>query len=90
MDGTLSYTCPSGFTLVLRDLDTYSNELLETSVHLIGSEGQTIWYNGFAAGGNPQYAGWRGRQVLTTGEDVTITASGGVDVTLGGYLLVLP
>ena len=82
--------CADGYVMVLRDLDVFYNGLLEASVHMEGSVGQTIYYNGFAAGGNPQYASWRGRQVLNAGESVTIVCDQAQDVSLSGYLLTTP
>lgn len=90
LNGSLPYTVPGDVRAVLRDLDAYYNGLVEASIHLEGSLGQTIWYNGFSAGGNPQYASWRGRQVLDPGDTLTVTTDQAIDVTISGYLLSLP
>lgn len=84
------FTCPTGFVTVLRDLDTFYAGLLVATARLIGSEGQTIWANAFAGGSEPEYASWRGRQVLIAGETVSLDSSGATDMTLSGYLLTTP
>lgn len=75
---------------MLRDLDCYYGGILSASVYLIGNQGQTIWYNGFAANGGGQYASWRGRQVLNAGDGFQLNATEPTDVTLSGYQLTTP
>lgn len=86
----VTFTCPTGFVAVLRDLDTFYAGLLVATARLIGSEGQTIWANAFAGGSEPEYASWRGRQVLEVGETCSLDSSGATDMTLSGYLLTTP
>lgn len=88
LNGTHSANPPSGFVWVVRDIDAFYNGLVVSSIHVIGDNLQTFWYNGFAAGGNPQYASFRGRQVLKTLLRVTTDQS--QDVTISGYQLSLP
>lgn len=81
---------PAGFRWILRDLDVTYSGLLVSSVRLIGPLGQTIWLNAFAGLSQPEYASWRGRQVVDFPDSVTLTASQPSDVTLSGYQLTLP
>ena len=90
LDGVAGFTVPPGVVWVLRDLDAYYNGFTVASIHLLGSTMQTIWYNGFGGGGNPQYASWRGRQVLNPGEGFQLTTDQAIDVTVSGYVLTLP
>lgn len=90
LSGSQSYPCPFGYRLVLRDLDAWYVGLFDNTVHLVGSSGQAIWGNGFTGGGTLNYASWRGRQIIEYGESFSVNASQPTDVTVSGYLLLLP
>lgn len=90
LDGSSSYTCPVGFVMVLRDLDVYYSNLEPGSVEMIGSESQVIWQNTMSGADVQSYASWRGRQVFTGGESVSLVTEHPTDVTLSGYLLTTP
>jgi hypothetical protein len=89
---TLTFTVPSGYTAIVRDIDLYSSPTLSNAeIYISGSSGQTFFYASVAATtkDSPQ---WRGRQVLYAGETMTIYngASESWDVTISGYLLANP
>jgi len=91
--GTISYTVPAGYILILRDLDVYCHATGVDHVLLIGAAGQAIWHQEFDAT-TTFYGSWRGRQVLYETETVQIAANMSIldsaDVTLSGYLLTAP
>lgn len=81
---------PSGTIWIVRDLDATYSGLLVASIRLLGSLGETVWLNAFAGGDQPQYASFRGRQVIPEGETFSISTSGACDVRISGYELTLP
>lgn len=87
--GYETYTVPSGYRAVIRDLNAY-NGGGATTTHLVlhGSAGQALllFTSALAAG---DYF-WVGRQVYYAGEDISVQTDGAWDVTLSGYLLTLP
>jgi hypothetical protein len=90
LNGSSSYVVPAGFKAVLRDLDVYNGAGGTASVFLQGALGQAIWVHRWALGDGASPQDWHGRQVLETGESVTIRTDVPMDVTLSGYLLSLP
>lgn len=90
LDGSAAFTVPEGFVWVLRDLDAWYVGFLSNTIHLTGSAGQAIWGNAFAGAEQPQYASWRGRQVLNTGESFGVNSAQATDITVSGYQLTLP
>ncbi len=90
LDGPATFTVPDGFVWVLRDVDVWYVGFLTNVVHLLGSAGQTIWGNAFAGAEQPQYASWRGRQVLNPGQTFGLSSSSATDFTVSGYSLTLP
>jgi len=86
----VSETVPAGVIWILRDVDIYCNAPLGGSrFFLEGSIHQTLW----SAVTNPNSinaVGWRGRQVLVSGESFYVRADTPTDVTISGYELSLP
>jgi hypothetical protein len=94
LTGTLSYTVPSGFTAIVRDVDSFiGTPVGVNALFLHGALGQAIWWTQ-ATIGQSQYASWRGRQVFQEGESIEVEADVGTfdayDVTVSGYLLSNP
>lgn len=90
LDGATSYTVPAGVVCVLRCIDAYANVTAAArELHVIGSAGQTIWWAAWDTL-DQSAKQWQGRQVLHSGEALTITSSDLIDVSASGYLLQLP
>lgn len=86
----LSYTVPSGYRLVLRDIDTFfGGGIGGGAANYVGTLGQTFAYASFT-GLISELVSWRGRQVFEPGETIRMVSGPGVDVTASGYLLELP
>ena len=84
-----SFTVPSGFTAVARDLwvaggSINAGELFDFT----GSSGQTLW-NGEFSTAQFQFYFWQGHQVFFEGETfgMFFSSAAGFDVTCSGYLL---
>jgi hypothetical protein len=90
LDGTVYYDCPLDRVLVLRDLDAYANVTVASrELYLRGSAGQTIYHD--AWGEESQHSSsWRGRQVISPGQQFSVFTSDLIDVSVSGYLLTLP
>jgi hypothetical protein len=55
-----------------------------------GNAGQTIWSEHFEGGTVGVWRQWQGRQVLHEGDYFLVRSDEPVDVTVSGYLLLLP
>jgi len=82
----VAYTCPAGTTAVVRDIVAMPSAsgpfILQVSLTAIA----IVW--SIVAGTNGESQQWRGRQVLTAGETLTVTAvSAGFFVMVSGYEL---
>jgi hypothetical protein len=89
LTGTKSYVVPTGYTLVVRDIDiAWGSEAFVPFGRVLGDGGQAfaIW-NGAALAAN--IMSWRGRHVMTEGQTLTVSVdNGNADVSVSGYLLL--
>lgn len=84
--GDLVVPIGAGVVVVVRDLDVYFGGLTGATVELVGSAGQII----DAFSWEPLSSGthqWRGRQVFTAGQTITLRTNFGCDLSLSGYVL---
>lgn len=93
LTGAHSYAPESGYKAIVRDIDVYATGVLDipfTYVFAHGSDGQAFFYYQWEPGAQA-WEGWRGRQVIESGQSFDITSyNGPVDVSVSGYLLSLP
>lgn len=93
LTGTVSYTVPVGYVLVVRCIDVYATGVLSapfTYVFAHGSVGEAFFYYQWQPAVQA-WEGWRGRQVFDSGRTFNIEAfNGPVDVSASGYLLTAP
>lgn len=88
LNGTVTYTVPSGFTVVVRDIDCYASAGAINNSHLrfTGYLGETLWF--FVVSAQQQASGmWRGRQTFRQGEGFGIVTDAAFDVRVSGYVL---
>lgn len=93
-NGTLDVLVPTGFILVVRDIDvSFFGNGTTGSFNFFGNISNELWGVAFAASGF-QTAQWRGRQVFETGQMFQLTTTGGSghwpDFQISGYKLTLP
>jgi hypothetical protein len=87
--GTLDVFAPTGFTMVVRDMDVVYDGGSAGEMSVIGTAGQIIWF--CSAPGGAEIFQWRGRQVFSQGEFFSMQVnSGSFDFTVSGYHLALP
>lgn len=85
-----TYAVPAGFRAVVRDIELYWNgPSLDTSVHFIGDQGQTWFFDLFTVSSGQRWGSFTGRVVLDLGFSIT-SDNDPVDVSVSGYLLSLP
>lgn len=88
--GTHSYTVPSGYLAVLRDVDAVIGDSIGTEEVAIGING--VFFANAPAGsaGAPTWS-WRGRQIANPGDTIDVGVGAAIQaVAASGYLLVLP
>jgi hypothetical protein len=90
LNGTVVYSPPAGYVVVIRDLDLYVGASSTPGFfQLIGSSLQVIDYYQ-----QPDLLAhthqWRGRQCIEPGQNFRVLASQPMDVTVSGYLLSTP
>lgn len=78
-----------GFLWVIRGLDVVNGEALNNFM-VKGGGGQVIWVAQFTAPLGFDYASYRGRYVVESGDTITISATEALDVSIWGYNLSLP
>lgn len=88
--GTESYLLPPGTVGILRDVDVYYNpsSFAPQTFFLLGDIGQAIVYMEWLIVSSSRTQEWRGRQVFTTG--IQITSAEPADISVSGYVLTLP
>lgn len=87
--GTLDVFAPTGFTMVLRDIDVVYDGSPAAEISILGTAGQFIWF--CQSPGGAEIFQWRGRQVFAEGEFFQFqVGSGSWDFTASGYWLALP
>jgi hypothetical protein len=90
LTSSTSYTVPSGYVAVVRDIQAYGSVTAAASVTVEGPSGEAIYY--FSLGINGQGADYRTiRVAFTAGQVINAVARVGpvdaMDVTVTGYLL---
>jgi hypothetical protein len=91
LTGTSSFACPSGFRMIVRDVDCYSDSVASAGdLFVRNPAGGTIFWQHVGVGVQ-QIGQWRGRQVFDPGDVLAVVATGtSWDVMVSGYLLTLP
>lgn len=85
-----AYEVPTGYVVVVRDLDVYSAGGVIANWSL-SVNGVGIFAAGaFNITATAQTATWRGRQILMPGELLVFAADEALDGLCSGYLLPLP
>lgn len=81
------YLVPEGYVAVVRDVDVWSGggSIINYGLDINGIA--RFWGGQFTVESVPQWAGWRGRQILNAGEYLYFTANGALDGCISGYLL---
>ena len=89
-NGATSYTyvCPEGYVALVSCIDTYVG-LVDAGGNFTGIGGgdQVFWSSGFDAPGDSN-GRWRGKQVLTAGQSVTVTCDFEFACSVSGDLLL--
>jgi hypothetical protein len=92
-NGSFPYVVPTGYVVVLRDVDVYADVVGASQFFLQGDAGQAIWWNKWDPG-DAGYGSWRGRQIMYAGETFTANCDAapldGIDYAVSGYLLTAP
>lgn len=78
---------PTGYRLILRDVDVWSGGGAMINFQLEVVEGAKFWAGQFTVESLPQVAQWRGRQVVNPGQVLAFTSDGPLDGLMSGYLL---
>jgi len=87
--GLLDVFCPTGFVMVVRDMDVVYDSGSAGEMSWLGTAGQIIHF--FSAPGGAEQFQWTGRQVFIAGEKFQMQVnSGSWDFTVSGYLLTAP
>jgi len=84
------YVCPTGYTLVVRDVDVWSGGGAMINWQLQILEGAKFAAGQFTVESIAQTAQWRGRVILNAGETLYFESDGPTDGVIGGYLLLNP
>jgi hypothetical protein len=79
----------AGFVWIIRGVDVVNGEALN-EFQLLGGGGQVIWANGFAATVGFDYASYRGRYVVESGDFIKLSSTAAIDVSVWGYNLTAP
>lgn len=92
--GLLDVLVPSGFILVVRDIDaTFGNNAYTASINFLGNINNELFGHVFPSGGF-SWVQWQGRQVFETGQmfQISVGSGGanGVGFQVSGYKLALP
>jgi hypothetical protein len=79
---------PDGYVAVVRDIDITAGggEIINFQVAI--NDLAKFWVGQFTDESLPQWASWRGRQVLQPGEILAATSDGSTDGLASGYLLL--
>lgn len=81
------YTVPTGYLIVVRDLDVWSGGGAMINWQLQVVEGAKFAAGQFTVESIAQTAQWRGRQILYAGEELLFQSDGPTDGMCSGYLL---
>ena len=89
VSGSLSYDVPTGYVLVVRDVDIYIHgDLISTTYYVTDNESDaTFAWSASPEAGDPGLYSWRGRKVVNAGSGITVSGGGTYDVNISGYLL---
>ncbi len=83
-----TYTVPTGFVLVLRDIDLYNGDVLGNTAFVQFSSTPAVVFFQASWGVNELgWRPWRGRQIFYAGESFTAVANRACDILASGYLL---